>query len=37
MFGAHEKGGLLRAYAPLSKNYIQLQGNDKSTKPSTQD
>jgi hypothetical protein len=37
MFGAHEKGGLLRAQAPLSQNCLLLQGNHKSTKPSTQD
>ncbi len=35
MFGAHEKGSLLRAHTPLSK--ITLQGNHKSTNPSTQD
>jgi hypothetical protein len=32
MFGAHEEGGLLRAHAPLSKDYLLLQGNLKSTK-----
>jgi hypothetical protein len=37
MFGAHEKGGLLRAHAPLSKNCVLLQGNKKSTKQCTQD
>jgi hypothetical protein len=35
MFGAHEKEGLLRTHAPLSKNCVLLQGNHKSTKPST--
>jgi hypothetical protein len=37
MFGAHEKRGLLRANASLSKDYLLLHGNFKSTKPSTQD
>jgi hypothetical protein len=33
----HEKGSLLRAQAPLSKNYLLLESNPKSTKPTTQD
>jgi hypothetical protein len=33
----HEEGGLLRAHTPLFKNYLLLQGNLKSTKPTTQD
>jgi hypothetical protein len=37
MFGAHEKGGLLRTHAPLSKDYLLLQDNPKSTKLGTQD
>jgi hypothetical protein len=37
MFGAHEEGGLLRAHAPLFKDYLLLQGNFKSTKLGTQD
>jgi hypothetical protein len=37
MFGAHEERSLLRAHAPLSKDYLLLQGNPKSTKLCTQD
>jgi hypothetical protein len=27
MFGAHEERGLIRAHAPLSKDYLLLQGS----------
>jgi hypothetical protein len=37
MFGAHEERGLLRAHAPFFLNCLLLQGNPKSTKPTTQD
>jgi hypothetical protein len=37
MFGAHEEKGLLRKHVTLSKDYLLLQGNLKSTKPNTQD
>jgi len=36
-FNAHEEGGLLKAQAPLFKNYVMLKGNLKFTKPTTQD
>jgi len=36
-FGAHEKGGLLKAHAPFFLNDLLLQGNHKFTKPNTQD
>jgi hypothetical protein len=32
MFGAHEEEGLLRANAPLSKDYLLLHSNFKSKK-----
>jgi hypothetical protein len=34
MFGAPKEKGLLKAQAPLFKNYLLLQGNPK---PTTQD
>jgi hypothetical protein len=37
MFSPHEEGGLLITHAPLSKNYLLLQGNPKFTKLGTQD
>jgi hypothetical protein len=33
----HDEGGLLRTHTPLSKNYLLLQGNLRSRKPTTQD
>jgi hypothetical protein len=37
MLSAHEEGGLLIAHAPLLKDYLLLQDNPKSIKPTTQD